>query len=335
MVCFMRSEVAHSTDPIDADPILHKLPAPCGHHHFIDSKLNHSNMKQIRHLCLALGIIAIPILIFISCQKQKSDEAAIPAGQQRVKIRLSDNPPPINFQAVYVDIQQVVVQVIPDSCRGRGDRNGNDCYDDDEYRCSVWDTLSIRPGVYNLLDLSNGADTLLAAGLTLNGRINKIKLILGTNNSVVIDSVSYPLTLWNNNHTITIQVRGHDIVEITPNDLQLWLDFDAGGSIVRVSNNHFVLRPRIRIWVPAQTASISGIVLPGQAHAVVAAYTATDTLVAIPNHYDGRFKIRGIRDSTAVVFINATANGYQDSTINNVILHRGQNTDIGTVHLHQ
>src|SRR5438045_7888356 len=129
-------------------------------------------MRSISRICLVLGIILIPILIFISCKKEKSADV-IPAGQQRVRIRLSDNP--VNFQAVYVDIQQVIVQVIPDSCRGRGDRNGNDCCDDDEYRCSVWDTLNIRPGVYNLLDLSNGADTLLGSGLTLNGRINKLK----------------------------------------------------------------------------------------------------------------------------------------------------------------
>src|SRR6185503_1201760 len=188
-------------------------------------------MRPIPRICLFLGIILIPILILISCKKERS-EGNIPEGQQRVRIRLSDNPVP--YQAVFVDIQQVLVQLIPDSCRGRGDRNHNDCFDDDEFRCSVWDTLDIRPGVYNLLDLSNGADTLLATGLTLAGRINKIKLILGNSNSVVIDSVSYPLSLWNNNHTITIQVKGHDIVEITPNDLQLWLDFDAGGSIVKV-----------------------------------------------------------------------------------------------------
>jgi len=289
-------------------------------------------MRHLRLLCLAIGIISIPILIFVSCKKEKSD-ANIPEGQQRVRIRLSDNPVP--YQAVYVDIQQVVVQVIPDSCRGRGDDNHNDCYDDDEYRCSVWDTLNIRPGVYNLLDLSNGADTLLASGLTLNGRINKIKLILGNSNSVVIDSVSYPLTLWNNIHTVTIQVRGHDIIEITPNDLQLWLDFDAGGSIVKVSNNHFVLRPKLRIWVPAQTATIEGKVLPGSAHAVVAAIANGDTLVAIPDHDGGRFKIRGLIGTSADIFINATANGYRDTTITNVPLHRGGETDIGTVQLHQ
>ncbi|MFI5130251.1 MAG: DUF4382 domain-containing protein [Chitinophagales bacterium] len=289
-------------------------------------------MRHVPRICLFLGIVLIPILILIACKKERSD-GNIPEGQQRIRIRLSDNPVP--YQAVYVDIQQVVVQVIPDSCRGRGDRNNNDCFDDDEYRCSVWDTLDIRPGVYNLLDLSNGADTLLATGLTLEGRINKIKLILGNNNSVVIDSVSYPLTLWGNNHTVTIQVKGRDIIEITPDDLQLWLDFDAGGSIVRVSNNHFVLKPRLRIWVPAQTASIRGRVLPKDAHAIVAAIANGDTLVAIPDRRDGRFKIRGLIGTSAAVFINATANSFRDTTITNVTLTRGGETDIGTIQLHQ
>jgi len=288
-------------------------------------------MRIKTRICLLLGIVLIPILILFSCRKDKSADT-IPEGQQRVRIRLSDNPVP--YQAVYVDIQQVLVQIIPDSCRGRGDRNDNDCFDDDEYRCSVWDTLDIRPGVYNLLDLSNGTDTLLASGLTLDGRINKLKLVLGNSNSVMIDSVSYPLTLWNNNHNIIIQVKGHDIVEITPNDLQLWLDFDAGGSIVRVSNNHFVLKPRLRIWVPAQTSSIKGKVLPGNAHAIVSAIANGDTLIAIPNH-DGRFKIRGLTGTSAEVFINATANGYQDTTLTNITLQRGGETDIGTVQLHQ
>ena len=200
-------------------------------------------MKHLLRACL--GSCIIIIIFLFSCQKEGSSKnETVPEGQQRVKIFLSDNP--VNFDAVYVDIQQVIVQVIPDSCRGR-DNNNNDCFDDNEYRCSVWDTLDIRAGVYNLLNLSNGTDTILANGLTLAGRVNKIKLVLGDNNSVVIDSVSYPLSLWGSQHTVTLQVKGADIDELNPADLQLWLDFDAGGSIVKVSNNRFVLRPKIKI----------------------------------------------------------------------------------------
>lgn len=287
-------------------------------------------MKHFLRVCLACGIVTLLLAWLISCQKEGLNNENIPEGQQRVKIFLTDNP--VNYDAVYVDIQQIVVQIIPDSCRGR-DYNNNDCYDDNEYRCSVWDTLDIRAGVYNLLDLSNGADTLLANGLTLNGRINKIKMILGDNNSVVIDSVSYPLTLWNGNRTITLQVKGADIDELTPDELELWLDFDAGGSIVKVSNNRFVLKPKIKIFVPDRTSSIQGKILPKEAKAVVAAITSNDTLIAIPQHHGGFFKIRGLRDSVATLFINATAGGYRDTTITGVRLERGEATDVGTIRL--
>jgi hypothetical protein len=296
-------------------------------------------MKKLRLPGLALGLVLLTLFLVFSCQKEKDLNTKIPEGQQRVSIRLSDNP--VSFDAVNVDIQRVEVLVVPDSCRGRNDNDGpgrNHCeYDRDGDRnnngndCAVWDTLDIRAGIYNLLDLSNGTDTLLANGFTVAGRIKKIRLTLGTANSVVIDSVSYPLNLWNDNNRVTISVRGDDIDEITPGDLQLWLDFDAGRSIVRVSNNRFVLKPFLRIWMPAQTAGLKGKVLPLRADAVVSAISNGDTLIAIPDHHDGRFKIRGLRGTTADVFINATANGYRDTTITGVTLQRGRDTDIGTI----
>lgn len=285
----------------------------------------------------------LSLVFIISCQKEVKQNG-IPDGQQRVTVRLSDGP--VNFDAVNVDIQRVEIFVVPDSCRGNsseGDHDDehhgghHDCGDDDDHmgnRCGVWDTLDIRPGVYNLLDLSNGADTILASGFTVAGSIKKIRLTLGTNNSVVIDSVQYPLSVFGNQNRVTIAVRGEDIDQVTPGDLQIWLDFDAGRSIVRITNNHFVLIPYLRIWLPAQTAAIKGKVFPNSADAVVSAISNGDTLVAFPND-DGRFKIRGLRGTTADVFINATANGYRDTTITGVQLQRGHETDIGTIQLHQ
>lgn len=294
-------------------------------------------MKHFRNLIAAFTLISIFLIIYTSCSKEVNSSASIPQGQQRVSIRLSDNP--VNFGAVNVDIQSVEVQVIPDSCLNHFhddmDHDGNDDHDHNHAsRCSTWDTLNINPGVYNLLDLANGTDTILANGLTVSGKITKIRLTLGDNNSVVIDSVSYPLTLWNNDHTVTLALRGEDVDQIGTNDLQFWLDFDAAHSIVRVHDNHFVLRPFLRVWLPAHTASIKGYVLPDSAESVVAAVFNGDTLVAIPRH-DGYFKIRGITATSTDVFINATANSYQDTTITGVPLQIGQATDLGTIHLHQ
>ena len=304
-------------------------------------------MKSLSKSILAGTLIVISIIIYTSCKKEVNYSSSIPQGQQRVSIRLSDNP--VNFDAVFVDIQSVAVQVVPDSCTNKyhddedhdgtddQDENGNnnDQGEDHPSHCSFWDTLNIHPGVYNLLDLANGTDTLLANGFTASGKITKIRITLGDKNSVVIDSVSYPLDLFDNHHTITISVRGEDVDQISTNDLQLWLDFDAGRSIVRIWDNHFVLRPFLRVWLPANTAAIKGYVLPDSARSVVAAIFNGDTLVAFPRHDDGFFKIRGITTTSADVFINATANNYKDTTIKGVQLKMGSVTDVGTIHLHQ
>lgn len=298
-------------------------------------------MKTLRVGGLLTALFTICLLF--SCQKETADNN-IPEGRQRVRIRLSDNP--VNFDAVNVEILRVEVLVAPDSCRnrsgedddddGRGDDRGchydSDRDHDDDYRCLVWDTLDIRPGVYNLLDLTNGADTLLATGFTVAGKIKKLRLTLGTQNAVVIDSVQYPLLLWNNYNRVTIKIRGEDVEEITPGDLQVWLDFDAGRSVVRLYNNRFILKPILRVWLPAQTAAIRGRVLPDRADAVVAAVSNGDTLVAFPND-DGWFRIRGLKGVTADVLINATANNYRDTMIAGVPLQRGREKDIGTIQL--
>ena len=287
-------------------------------------------MKRLHKLAVACGILALLLLVYTSCRKEMNTSGSIPEGKQRIKIRLSDNP--VHFDAVFVDIQKVEVKILPDSCR-RG--NGNNGNGNGNNNCAVWDSLDIRAGIYNLLDLANGTDTLLANGLTVSGNILQLRLTLGTNNSVMIDSVAYPLTLWNSTNTVTIAIRGEDVDMISPNDLQLWLDFDAGRSIVKVSNNHFVLKPFLKVWVPAHTASIEGRVDPESSRSVVAAVFNGDTLIAIPEHHDGRFKIRGITATSADIFINATANGYQDTTITGIQLDIGRTKNIGTIHLHR
>ncbi|HEY0433019.1 MAG TPA: DUF4382 domain-containing protein [Chitinophagaceae bacterium] len=276
-------------------------------------------MKQSKRLIAAGTLIIFLGMLYVSCKKENN--SSIPGGQQRVSIRLSDNP--VNFDAVNVDIQKIEIKILPDSCRRRNDT------------CAVWDTLAIKPGVYNLLDLANGNDTLLANGLTVSGNILKLRLTLGDNNSVTIDSVNYPLTLWKDSHTVDIAIRGEDVDMLNSNDLQLWLDFNAARSIVSIRENQFVLRPFLRVWVPSHTASIKGHVEPGEAGAVVAAVFNGDTLVAIPHRHDGYFKIRGITATSTDVFINATANNYKDTTITGVHLEIGKETELGTVHLHQ
>jgi hypothetical protein len=173
---------------------------------------------------------------------------------------------------------------------------------------------------------------LLASGYTPSGAIKMVRITLGDNNSVVADSVHYPLSLYKNKKQVIIKAKGEDVDQINPGNLQLWLDFDAGRSIIKEYNNRFVLRPMINMFTPKRSASIEGRVLPSNADVIVSAIANGDTLVTFPRN-DGYFKIRGIKSATADIFFNATANGYQDTTINAKDLHPGKENNIGIINL--
>ena len=53
---------------------------------------------------------------------------------------------------------------------------------------SGWDTVkNINAGIYNLLDFTNGLDTLLGSTVLPAGKISQMRLVLGSRNTVNID----------------------------------------------------------------------------------------------------------------------------------------------------
>lgn len=308
------------------------------------------NLKKFQTLSVALLFIAIA---FVSCQKEASSNLA--AGTSNVKVFLTDGP--INFQHAFIDLQMVEVKVEKDSCNGIGhgssddhdgssddnssgssgdnsnsgnDDHGSDDSNDDNSSCEVWETLQINAGVYDLLEFRNGVDALLASGSISNGELKAIRLTLGNNNSVVIDSVSYPLQLKENNKVI---IKLKDVEKTDDSNFKLNLDFDLASSISEI-NNQFELRPRIKPFNEKRSGRLEGKVLPRDAKAIVSLIGDKDTLVALPGD-DGEFKIRGIRSSKFDLRFNATANGYQDTTIRNISVNPGQELKIGSIILHK
>lgn len=264
-------------------------------------------MKTI--LKIVIPITALVMLLLLGCKKENSSTS----GKQKVSIFLTDNP--VNFQAVNIDIQKVEVKIEVDSAG---------------IEREFWETLSIRPGIYNLLNFRNGIDTLMAQGFITTGEIKKIRITLGKQNSVIIDSVSYPLTLKKPEVIIDID----DIRQINPGEFKINIDFDASGSIIRLNNNQFELVPRIRTFDDDHDGRIEGRILPREAKAIVSVVTGGQTLIAIPDEDDGEFKIRGIKATTVDLIINATANGYRDTTIKNINISNKE-LKLATITLHK
>lgn len=286
------------------------------------------------------GIAALAVvtaIMFYACSKDKSASSILPPDQQNLSLYLSDGPS--LFDKVLLDIRSV--EVLVDTCAAMPGHH--DDYDDDDnhhpdslnHSCAAWDTLTITPGIYDLLQLRNGVDTLLAQGNIPKGKVRKIRIDLGTNNSLVKDSVSYPLHLPPGAPSyVLLNLRGDECREYKPNHLHLWLDFDIARSVIRLNNGQFYLKPVFHFYTISTTGSIEGQVIPREAMPVISVYNSTDTLYAIPWYEGGGFKVRGLSDGTYTVFVNAS-NGYMDTTINNVTVTAGKETKLGTIALHK
>lgn len=273
-------------------------------------------------------------LFFYACQKEvSSGGGSIPAGKTKLSIFLTDGP--YDFQKVLVDIQRIEVKI--DTCRENDDddHDGPGCDDDHDSlsnHCEVWDTLDIHPGIYDLLKFRNGTDTLLASGFILHGKIERIKITLGNNNSVMVDSVVHPLHLFNNQHFVYVNIHREHLDSVSSNNFHLFLDFDLARSI-KLINGEYWLKPVLKPFGRHSSGEIEGKVRPVHSFGTIKAFNATDTAFARPED-EGEFKIRGLREGTYNLFIDGI-NGYQDSTITNIMVRRGRETDVGRIQLHQ
>lgn len=160
-------------------------------------------------------LVSLTIMLFTACEKEKG-------GTTTLKIRLTDNP--YNATEVNVDIQQVRINL-------SNDDNG-------------WVDLPTIAGVYNLLDLQNGIDTVLALGPVPTGTLKEVRFVLGSDNSIVIDNNTYPLTIPSGSESgLKIKLSKQLNASID----SLLIDFDAALSILQTGTGDYKLKPVLKI----------------------------------------------------------------------------------------
>lgn len=247
--------------------------------------------------------------IFTACSK---DDSPSSGGNSKMSVYLTDGP--ASYDAVLIDIQEVQVNTTADSSSG-------------------WQPLTlVRPGVYNLLQFRNGLDTLLGSQMLPAGTITQVRLILGTNNSVVVKGVSYPLQTPSAQQS-GLKLNIHATLQANI-EYKLWLDFDAGRSIVQTGNGKYILKPVIRAFTQAETGSIKGIVLPpAGVNAIYALQNGDTVAAALPDTLTGTFQVNGLSAGSYTLSINSGA-GLKDTTLTGVQVTAGQITTVATVQLH-
>lgn len=292
-------------------------------------------MNKRNTLYYIAAILVIIVVIVSSCSKNSSIESVV--GQQNVSFYLTDAP--AIYDKVLIDIKSVKILVDTskdtrkkDSCNWERIGEERDRRFASGDSVLVWQDLSIKAGVYDVLKLRNGLDTLLASKTVENGAVRLIKIEFGTNNSLMQDSITYPLQLpVGAPNYIIIKLKGYELDEYLPRKLRLWLDFDIANSIIQERDNQFYLRPWIKFFTEKTTASLSGKINSMEAKPIVLVFNNTDTAVALPNK-EGYFKIRGLKEGTYTVYVNAS-NGYIGKILSNITVSKTKEFLLGTIEL--
>lgn len=260
------------------------------------------DMIYTKKLNLLLAYCAMA-LVFTSCSKKDSDEDV--AGTSTLAIRMTDAP--ANYDAVYIDLQSVEIT----------GSAGNATL------------LNVNAGIYNLLDFANGVDTLIASGNLQAGKIAQIRLILGSNNSVVVNGISFPLSTPSAQQSgLKLQVHNTFVAGVA---YQLLLDFDAAKSIVVTGNGSYSLKPVLRVIESAVSGAIKGVVLPAGMHATVTADNGTSSYSTVTN-LTGNFLLQGIPSGTYNVTVTPNL-PFLPVTVSNVSVSTGVVTDMGNINL--
>lgn len=264
-----------------------------------------------------LTLAAAMLLVFaVSCE---SDNEKVIDGKATIQLKLTDAPA-LLYDEVNVDIQGVSIGVTDEF----GDGN------------PVWYELDVPDsGIFNLLDYRNGETVLLADGDIPAGNITQIRLLLGDDNSVVIEGVEYDLETPSA-QTSGLKLNLHETLH--PGIAYSFvLDFDAARSVVRRGNGTYGLKPVIRTYAEAFGGSIKGVALPARVDGAGVSFVQIvndgDTLISLPDD-DGFFLFPGLvaaRWDLTVVADDATS--YVDEVINDIEVKVGEVVDLGVIEL--
>jgi len=189
--------------------------------------------------------------------------------------------------------------------------------------------LEVQTGIYNLLDFVNGKDTLIVDQEVPSGKLSQIRLLLGENNSLLIDDDSFDLK------TPSAQQSGLKLnihQEFLPGvAYEYIIDFDAGKSIVKTGNGKFILKPVIKVFTEAVSGKIEGVVFPADARPWIYAISEfDDTSSTFSDTISGRFMFKGLSGGKYNLDFMPLA-PFSDSTLNDILVETGTITKLDTL----
>lgn len=261
-------------------------------------------------------IVVLFALIIISCDDSNNDDNN---GKGILSIRLVDEPG--DYENVFVDIIDVMIKY--DDSDSQNDESG-------------WNSIGVvEPGIYDLLELTGGTSLQLVDNEEIeSGIIKQIRLILGEENSVVIEGQSEPIPL----NTPSAQQSGLKVMvnqEILAGfNYDFVLDFDVDESIVMAGNSgNYNLKPVLRASLEINSGTIVGNVQPSD---VIIEIEASNGIETVSTYIDseGNFEIPGLSEGVYTLTITPDDDSMLNvQIIENIEVAIGDVIDIGNITL--
>ncbi|WP_281227741.1 DUF4382 domain-containing protein [Flavobacterium aquiphilum] len=280
-------------------------------------------MKKFRLQTLGIFTLAIMSLSLFSCDGNDSTDKS--QETSRLMVKMVDAPG--DYDQVNVEVLDVMVKSSSDS----GDNGW----------ISIGDKTQVGEGkIYDLLKLTGGTNIMLTDSLIPSGSLGQIRLVLGDENTVVVDGKSFNLTTPSAQQSgLKLQVNQTLTAGTT---YEFLLDFDVNKSIVTTGNSSYILKPVIRVSTKEASGIIKGVVSPAvdyqvlasvqQGEQVFSAFVKIDDKDGDTTDGDGAFQINGIPSGTYTLTLTPDPlSGKAPITIANVVVVNGQTTDVGNV----
>lgn len=257
----------------------------------------------------------------IACNHIKLDEPENP--KSNLNVHLTDAP--ADYEEINIDIQGLRIHYTPPGSDtvevGEGD--------------GEWIELPVEPAQINLLEFTNGVDTLLSSADLDPGLYQELRLILGENNTVVVDGEVNELQVPSGQQS-GFKVNFETDLE-SDEKLDLIVDFDAARSVHEAgSSGRYILRPVLKAFVEngeeSEVGSISGTVIPDDSDSHVFAIMGDDTTSTHVNT-SGEFLIRGLTPGSYDLLVQPYSDQYEDKEVDGVLVEDDIEANVGEITL--
>lgn len=262
-------------------------------------------------------LLLLSSMIIFSCNKNGENDSIDGSNNSNISkhigFYLTDAPATVGIKSVNIDIQSIKYST------------GND----------TWIDVPMTPKNIDLLELSNGKDTLLSniefdAGI----KIQQIRFVLGNNNTVTLaDNSEVKLS------TPSAQQSGLKFnvqaVSDAKSGYKVIIDFDASRSIVRQGNGNYSLKPVIRAYIESNSSKITGTLNPSNVPTKVFTVNLDgDTIATISDTlHNNLYVLHGLFSGTYDIRVQNLTSGHIDTLIKAVSIIGGTDKNLGATDL--